>query len=146
MQGMTRTGLAMTAALLLVAPLSAQGPAGASRAARVAVDRAESVPVLLDRVYTVRVASFADPEGRVSTRVAERLRSASIPVWVTRFERRGHTVARLRIGAVTSREDAELLQRVLNDRLSWPTYVARMDAAEVTYRGVRGTLALLQSN
>lgn len=140
----TRTGLAMMAALLLAAPLSAQGPVGpATHLPRVALDRADAMPVLVARVYTVRVASFSDPDGRISERVVERLRDAGIPVWVTRRERQGRRVSRLQVGAVTSQAEAASLQRVLRGRFSWPTYVARLDATEVTVRAVRATRKLL---
>jgi hypothetical protein len=143
MPKMTRTGLAMAAALLLAAPLSAQGPLGPTHLPRVALDRADAVPVLVDRIYTVRVASFEDPDGRISERVASRLREAGVPVWVTRRQRRGHGVSRLQVGAVTSQADARVLQRVLRGELAWPTYVARLDAHQVTVRAVRATRRLL---
>lgn len=141
---MTRMGLAVTAALLLAAPLSAQGPVGpATHLPRVALDRADAVPVPVSRVYTVRVASFADPGGSIAERVAHRLRSAGVPVWVTRGERRGHGVSRLQVGALTSEAEATVLQRVLQGELSWPTYVARLDATAVTVRALRATRRLL---
>ncbi len=141
----TRTWILATAALLMAAPLSAQGPVAlVPSVARVALDEADRTPVRMERLYTVRVASFADPGGAVSGRVAAELRSSDIPVWVRRVERRGREVARLEVGAVTSHEDAQALQRAVRSLLSWPTYVARKQGEAVTPRAVRATLALVE--
>ncbi len=133
-----------TVALLVAAPVSAQGPAGlVPLASRIALDRADATPVRAGRLYTVRVSSFADPGGAVSERVADELRAAAVPVRVRHVMRRGRRMARLEIGAVTTRAQAEALQRKLRFRLSWPTYVARKDAGAVTPQSVRASLALL---
>lgn len=137
-----RKALMMTA--LMAAPVSAQGVAGPlPLASRIAVAEADAMPVRTDRLYTVRVASFADPGGVVSERVAQALRAVSIPVWVQRVTRRGREMARLEIGAVPTREDASALQREIRYRLSWPTYVARKKGTAVSPRSVRASLALL---
>lgn len=116
-----------------VAEVAARPPQiiAAAAPAPVAEPVAEPVrPVYSGPLYTVQIASYLEGDADRAERVAEDMRAQGIPVWVTRAEVNGRTVRRVRVGALTSRADAQALGMHINRTYDWPFWVSLVDASE----------------
>lgn len=81
-----------------------------------------------ERLYTVQVAAFTDPES--AEELEGQLRSEGMPVWTSVAEQGGRTFYRMRVGVVPTVSDARRLGSILNERYDWPVWVAPLTAAD----------------
>lgn len=72
-------------------------------------------------VYTVQVGSFAQESTARSW--ARRLERSGLPSWFVEIRDQGQRMIRLRVGAVDSLEDAELLARRLREAFAYETWI-----------------------
>jgi cell division septation protein DedD len=79
-------------------------------------------------MYTVQVGAFAD--GNTARAWARRLEARGLPVRFDEVTARGQRLIRLRVGAVDSREDAQLLASRLRRDFGYDTWIDGVAAGE----------------
>jgi cell division septation protein DedD len=79
-------------------------------------------------MYTVQVGAFAD--GNTARAWARRLEARGLPTRFDEVMARGQRLIRLRVGAVDSREDAQLLASRLRRDFGYDTWIDGVTAGE----------------
>lgn len=79
-------------------------------------------------VYTVQVGSFAQES--MARSWARRLERSGLPSWFVETDHAGQRMIRLRVGAVDSHEDAQLLASRLREAFGYETWIDTVSAGE----------------
>jgi cell division septation protein DedD len=79
-------------------------------------------------MYTVQVGAFAD--GNTARAWARRLEARGLPTRLDEVTARGQRLIRLRVGAVDSRDDAQLLASRLRRDFGYDTWIDGVTAGE----------------
>lgn len=105
-------------------------------------DAAAEAPAY-DRLYTVQIAAFVDPDTAQS--LARAMERRNLSVFITQAEVEGRTFNRVRIGASPNLSEARELGRWITRQFEWPVWVAPVeDMAVVPAGAVESTRSFLR--